>query len=137
MNQGHFLFLYSAVLFAIFLTYVFYCDHKTHLSDDWNEVFSGIGIHKKIVETIQHDNDVWYVNGQSTCVGYGVPGEYCDYKTVYCTNEDCGKVTDKGYVIGVWNAKKFLCDACFEAGIQRNMTRDIPKVISHAYKRPQ
>ena len=85
MNREHFLFLYSAVLFAIFLVYTFYCDHKVQLSDEWTQLFIDVGVDPQDIDRIQHDDDVWYIDGRSTCVGYGAPGGYCDYRTVYCT----------------------------------------------------
>jgi len=54
-----------------------------------------------------------------------------------CENEHCGKLTDKGYEVGPWNKKKFLCDTCFEDYLRQDTACLETKSIPIQYKRPQ
>lgn len=33
---------------------------------------------------VSHDDEVWYLNGESTCVCYGEEGNKCDYTRCVC-----------------------------------------------------
>ena len=79
-----YLWLVALVLMAMFLIYVFVYQHQIGLEegDAWEEAFDRIQVP---VDHISRDTDVWYHQGQSTCVGAGNFTDSCSGTEVYCS----------------------------------------------------
>jgi hypothetical protein len=76
--KAHFYFILAAGVMLFFLVvYGFYYDHKEiaatseSTGDLWRASFKQAGLSDQIVEDLSHDNDTWYYQGKSVCVGYG------------------------------------------------------------------
>lgn len=89
INKYHgYLFLVSLVVLYIFLFYCFCIPHKKYLSDEWREIFLYLGAKENVLDSITHDNDVWYFNLKSTCVAFSESEDsFCEEYKNYC----CGK----------------------------------------------
>lgn len=77
-----YLWLLSLVLLTMFLIYVFVYQHQIGLEegDAWEEAFGRVNIGH-----MSRDADVWYHQGQSTCVGAGDFTDRCLGTEDYCS----------------------------------------------------
>lgn len=83
--------LAGMVMLFFLMVYGFHYDHKEHINDEahpnseeWMKNFLKAGIPTEISDDITHDDDTWYYNGSSTCVGYGDWNDKCPRHEVYC-----------------------------------------------------
>jgi len=85
MEEQKYLFVFASILLAMFLIYVYVCDHKEEVDSDWIDAFIIAGLPKEEIEFITHDSDVWYHRGVNTCVSYGDFEDSCDYHLAVCS----------------------------------------------------
>jgi hypothetical protein len=85
-----YLYIAGVVLFILFLGYTFWYDHKTDVdgNEAAAEAFRKEGLSEEQISRIRHDDDVWYYDGRSTCVGYSShdndSSERCPYFQSVC-----------------------------------------------------
>ncbi len=92
MLRSHFYVIMAAALLLFFVVvYGFHYDHKEHInlsthpnSVEWVESFREAGVHPLVVDDITHDDDHWYYQGNSLCVGYGDWSAKCQRHESYC-----------------------------------------------------
>lgn len=80
-----------AIILFFLVIYGFYYDHKEYINDDsnpnsqeWIDNFKKAGAPEQIIDDITHDDDTWYYQGSSTCVGYGDWDDMCPRHEVFC-----------------------------------------------------
>ncbi len=91
----HFYFIIAAGVMLFFLiVYGFWYDHKEPVSDDpeWVLAFQKAGIPPALIDDLTHDDDAWYYNGVSTCVGYGDWDDTGKRFEVVCAGADGKKI---------------------------------------------
>ena len=97
MNQHKYLFVFGNIILAMFLIYVYVCEHKIMIDDDveWTTAFEKATSAKATsamvaedVRFVTHDLDVWYYKGRSTCVAFGDFEDTCDYREAFCAKGD-------------------------------------------------
>jgi len=67
--QAHgYLFLAGIILVMIFIVYIYICNHKVSLQDDWRFEFIKLGLN---ADEITHDDNMWYFRDLPTCVLFG------------------------------------------------------------------
>jgi hypothetical protein len=89
---AHFyLILAALILFILFYIYGFWYDHKTQIwgvgdrsNVSWVDTFRKVGVPDSKIKNLTHDDDTWYYNKMSTCVGYGEKEEPCPRHEAYC-----------------------------------------------------
>ena len=88
MSNHLYLWVCGLGLLAIFLTYVFICEHRVPISDNemWSGMFQKAGFTPDDVPKITHDDSMWYFNDIPTCVGYSGDFEkVCHQHEHYCS----------------------------------------------------
>lgn len=81
----------GVVLLILFLIYVFFYNHITEVdtkNDVWYREFTNVGLTDKQIHDLTHDDNVWYYQGISTCVGYGDWNEMCPKNETYCAGKE-------------------------------------------------
>ena len=106
----------GAIMLFCLVVYGFCYDHKDHINDDsnpnsqeWIDSFHSAGAPDPIVDDITHDDDTWYYQNSSTCVGYGDWDDVCPRHEVYCGgNKKMGdsKIQAKAVVEALKNGGK-------------------------------
>lgn len=88
-----YLYIIGIVALSLFLIYGFVYDHKTGITDhehqsEWVSNFKKHGLTDEQIRDIQHDDNVWYYQGVSVCVGYGDEKEECPKHETVCSGGD-------------------------------------------------
>ena len=83
------LFLANLLLFLVFLCYVLIAEHRTEVDDEkYKTRFKDLGLTESQIDKISHDDDLWYFQGESTCVGYSAsPSTRCPKNFCICSGE--------------------------------------------------
>lgn len=72
----------------MFLIYVYVCEHKNYIyqNEIWVKLFSEKGLTSDQIQDISHDDDSWYYQEKSLCIGFsGDEGnERCKRHEVFC-----------------------------------------------------
>ena len=94
-RQQFYLVCLALIMLFVFLGYVFLSEHKYHVDNDpfWIELFEKNGLSKKELSKITHDENVWYHNNKSTCVGFGEPNNKCILSDQVC----CGGLSTQTF----------------------------------------
>lgn len=80
--RSHFYLFVIAIIFLLFfIWYAFLYEHKNNMNNKFLTLPD--------MKNLTHDESVWYVDGKSTCVGYGNKEENCPKHESYC----CGDTT--------------------------------------------
>ena len=68
-----YLFLAAVILLAMFLIYVYVCEHKVSIDDGgiWTSALRNAGVSRENIKDITHDDSGWYLKRKSLCVMYG------------------------------------------------------------------
>jgi len=99
MHDHKYLLLFASILMVMFIIYAYYTEHKIPIGygifkdKDWISAFTQVGLNKSDIDLLEHDSDVWYYNGNNTCVAYGSPVDKCDYASYMCSNGSIPNVT--------------------------------------------
>lgn len=91
LTKHGFLMIAAGILLAMFLFFVYLCDHQSTISDNeqWIYALTNSGISKSDIEKLTHDDSMWFYNGISTCVGYsGDENDKCSRFESVCSNND-------------------------------------------------
>jgi hypothetical protein len=77
------------LLLLIFIFYL-YTKHKKYIrwNNQWNKIFHKVGLSANQIKQLSHDDNVWYYQGVSTCVGYGDWENKCDTSLSVCSGGD-------------------------------------------------
>lgn len=82
-----YLVIIGILVFTILSIYIYVYNHKIDIDNEWRSVFRKYGLSDKDIDLISHDDDSWYYDGISTCVGYGDWNDLCPKYQRYCSNE--------------------------------------------------
>lgn len=78
----------------MYIYYGYVLDHKRSTNREYLE--ENLSIPDEILDSLSHDADVWYYNGKSTCVAFGVANASCPKHFAVCSGgENFGKLSDQ------------------------------------------
>lgn len=90
----------AIVLLSLFIVFIYLVKKRGSVdsydaSGTWMKTFNEAGISASDVALITHDDNVWYYDGHSTCIGYGDASEECPRYECWCAGDrgDGGRCT--------------------------------------------